>query len=237
MLPDIQISELIKLKRPVRSVEFFPPKEEIGIEHLLNIASELKAIGLDFVSVTYGAGGSTRPRSIAVCKRLREELGFTVMPHLTCVGSNKEELLHIIDGFHKDGFRNIMALRGDPPQGHTTFEPSPDGLKHASDLVAMVHKSHPDISLGVGGYPEKHSKLIRARLLSRRNFSLKMMFTSTLWKSATPWVLISRLFRESCRYCLFNKFADLLPYVEPRFLSGWCISLSLQAIILRRSSR
>jgi methylenetetrahydrofolate reductase (NADPH) len=156
MLPDIQIGELLTLKRPLRSVEFFPPKDDTGIDHLLNIARELKTIGLDFVSVTYGAGGSTHERSLMVSNRLRDELGFTVMPHLTCVGSNRAQLIDTVDAIHKQGFRNIMALRGDPPQGHATFEPSPDGLKHGSDLVALIRQKYADISIGVGGYPEKH---------------------------------------------------------------------------------
>jgi methylenetetrahydrofolate reductase (NADPH) len=91
-----------------------------------------------------------------VCELLRHEFGFTVMPHLTCVGHSRAELTAIADRIHADGFRNIMALRGDPPRGQTAFTPRADGLGHASDLVALLKERHPDFCLGVAGYPEKH---------------------------------------------------------------------------------
>jgi methylenetetrahydrofolate reductase (NADPH) len=87
---------------------------------------------------------------------LRTELGYTVMPHLTCVGHSRAELGEVADRIHTGGFRNIMTLRGDPPKGETAFTPSPDGLRYASDLVALLKARHSDFCLGVGGYPEKH---------------------------------------------------------------------------------
>jgi methylenetetrahydrofolate reductase (NADPH) len=110
----------------------------------------------DFVSITYGAGGTTRERTFKYARILREEFGWLVMPHLTCVGSTKNELLEIVAGYHADGIRNIMALRGDPPKGETEFVPCPDGLRHASDLIALIRENFPDICLGAGAYPEKH---------------------------------------------------------------------------------
>jgi methylenetetrahydrofolate reductase (NADPH) len=110
----------------------------------------------DFVSVTYGAGGSTQARTTQVSTILRQDCGFTVMPHLTCVGHSIAELSALADRLHTSGFRNIMALRGDPPKGATTFSAHADGLSHASDLVALLKSRHPDFCLGVAGYPEKH---------------------------------------------------------------------------------
>lgn len=119
-------------------------------------AAQLLALRPDFVTCTYGAGGSTRQRTLGVCSMLRD-MGFgPVMPHLTCVGSSQAELGEIADEIHAMGFRNIMTLRGDPPKGELSFQTAKDGLAHASDLVALLKFRHPDICCGVAGYPEVH---------------------------------------------------------------------------------
>lgn len=156
MIPDRPISELLARRQPVRSLEFFPPKDDAGVHALRDTARALKPIAPDFVSVTYGAGGSTRARTAEVSALLRSELGCTVMPHLTCVGHSRGELGGIADTIHAAGFRNVMTLRGDPPKGATAFAPAPDGLRYASELVALLKSRHADFCLGVGGYPEKH---------------------------------------------------------------------------------
>jgi methylenetetrahydrofolate reductase (NADPH) len=157
MPPDSPISGFFSQKpHPLRSLEFFPPKDDAGVAALRETALTLRRIAPDFVSVTYGAGGSTRERTAQVSRILREEIGFTVMPHLTCVGHTRFELNDIADQLHAGGYRNIMTLRGDPPKGQTEFVPSKDGLRYASDLVALLKARHPDFCLGVGGYPEKH---------------------------------------------------------------------------------
>ncbi len=156
MPPDSPISSLLSASRPLRSLEFFPPRDDAGVEALRTTAAALKHISPDFVSVTYGAGGSTRERTAQVSDLLRRDFGFTVMPHLTCVGHSRTELNAVADQLHAAGFRNIMALRGDPPKGETSFTPSVDGLRYASDLVALLKSRHSDFCLGVGGYPEKH---------------------------------------------------------------------------------
>jgi methylenetetrahydrofolate reductase (NADPH) len=156
MTPDRPISDLFTQHRPLRSLEFFPPKDEAGVEALRLTATALKRIAPDFVSVTYGAGGSTRERTAQVCEFLRRDFGFTVMPHLTCVGHSRAELGEMADRIHAGGFRNIMTLRGDPPKGQTEFVPYKDGLRYANDLVALLKAKHSDFCLGVGGYPETH---------------------------------------------------------------------------------
>ena len=156
MLPDQPISELFAGRGTLRSLEFFPPKDEAGVEALRHTAVALQRIAPDFVSVTYGAGGSTRERSAQVSALLKSEFGFTVMPHLTCVAHSRAELAALADGIHAAGFRNVMALRGDPPQGASDFRPAADGLRHAEELVVLLRGRHPDFCLGVAGYPEKH---------------------------------------------------------------------------------
>lgn len=156
MTPDRPISELFALQRPLRSLEFFPPRDDAGVEVLRAAATTLKRINPDFVSVTYGAGGTTRDRTAQVSAMLKNELGFTVMPHLTCVGHSRAELEGIADRIHAGGFRNIMTLRGDPPKGSTEFQVTAEGLRNANELVSLLRARQPDLCLGVAGYPEKH---------------------------------------------------------------------------------
>jgi methylenetetrahydrofolate reductase (NADPH) len=156
MQADRPLSELFSQRRPLRSIEFFPPKDDAGVEALRKTAAALKSMDPDFASVTYGAGGSTRQRTAQVSNLLRSEFGYTVMPHLTCVGHSRDELNEIADRIHADGFRNIMTLRGDPPKGATEFTVATDGLRYANELVRLLKARHPDFCLGVGGYPEKH---------------------------------------------------------------------------------
>jgi len=160
MIADRSISELLTSKRTVRSLEFFPPKDEAGMESLRQTAAALKSIAPDFVSVTYGAGGTTRDCSARASAMLKNEFGFTVMPHLTCVGHSRPELGEIADQLHADGFRNIMTLRGDPPKGDTQFRTVADGLSNANELVSLLKERHADFCLGVAGYPEKHPEAV-----------------------------------------------------------------------------
>ncbi len=156
MTPDRCISDFFAQKRPLRSLEFFPPRDDAGVEALRTAATSLKRMNPDFVSVTYGAGGTTRDRTAQISAMLKHDLGFTVMPHLTCVGHSRAELEEIADRIHAGGFRNIMTLRGDPPKGSTEFKVTADGLSNANELVALLRARQPDLCLGVAGYPEKH---------------------------------------------------------------------------------
>jgi len=154
--PGRAISDMLSAGEPILSVEFYPPKTEEGARQILRTANALKSFGPDFVSITYGAGGSTRERTLDYGELMQEIFGFEVMPHLTCVGHSREELKGILERFKETGFRNIMTLRGDPPKGKTDFVPHPDGLSYGSELVAFIREHFPHFCLGVGGYPEKH---------------------------------------------------------------------------------
>ena len=150
------ISEFFERKKTIFSLEFFPPKNDTGGEKMLNTAKLLKPYKPDFVSITYGAGGGTRKTTLHYARILKQEFGFEVMPHLTCVGHTVKELLEILDEFSNEGFCNIMALRGDPPKGQTSFKPITGGLTYASELVLLIRKHYPHFGIGVAGYPEKH---------------------------------------------------------------------------------
>lgn len=151
-----KIVDKLNSPAPLLSVEFFPPKNDEGARQILETAQQLEPFAPDFVSITYGAGGSTRERTLEYGKLLAERFGFEVMPHLTCVGHSRDELSGIIRNFESLGFRNIMALRGDPPKGQNVFTPHPEGFRYASELVAFIREGFPQFGIGVGGYPEKH---------------------------------------------------------------------------------
>jgi methylenetetrahydrofolate reductase (NADPH) len=149
------IRERLAHKRPVFSFEFFPPKTEKGEEVLWRSLEQLAPLAPDFVSVTYGAGGSTRARTLELVGRIKRELGVEPMAHLTCVGASRDELARTIDQLGDQGIHNILALRGDPPQGQANFTPQPGGLRHANELVAFVRERGP-FCVGAACYPEVH---------------------------------------------------------------------------------
>lgn len=160
----LSINQRLAESKPVISIEFFPPKSDDAAGQLLQTAERLSAFQPDFASITYGAGGSTRSRTLKYARSLREDYGYTVMPHLTCVGHSREELKQIIAEFKAAGLSQIMALRGDPPQGQSDFTPHPDGLRYANELVALIREVYPECTLGVAGYPEKHPEAVSAEI-------------------------------------------------------------------------
>jgi len=214
ILADSPISELFAQRHPLRSIEFFPPPgDEVTVEALRHTAAVLKPIAPDFVSVTYGAGGSTRQRTAQVSAILRTEFGFTVMPHLTCVGHSRGELEEIADRIYENGFRNIMALRGDPPKGSADFAPAKDGLRHANELVSLLKARHRDFCLGVAGYPEKHPEAPSAEAdmdnLKRKVDAGAALVTTQLFFDNTVYYR----FVERCRKAAIT--VPILPGIMP----------------------
>jgi methylenetetrahydrofolate reductase (NADPH) len=138
------------------SFEFFPPKDEPGWENLFANISDLMPLKPAYVSVTYGAGGSTRDRTHKLIVRIQQETSLTVVSHLTCVGSNRTETGGILRNYAASGVENILALRGDPPKGQRDFVHPPDGFAYAADLVAFIKKNFPHMGVGVAGFPEGH---------------------------------------------------------------------------------
>lgn len=140
---------------PTLSYELFPPKNPTGWGTLYATLGEISKLSPDFISVTYGAGGSTRAKTVDLVARIQGELGIESMAHLTCVGHSKAEIREILAALAASGIRNVLALRGDPPKGDTAFKPHPDGFAHATDLIAFI-KGHFELNIGCAFYPEKH---------------------------------------------------------------------------------
>ncbi|MGC2779431.1 MAG: methylenetetrahydrofolate reductase [NAD(P)H] [Bradyrhizobium sp.] len=145
------------IPRPKISFEFFPPKTEEMDRTLWASIERLAPLEPSFVSVTYGAGGSTRERTHATIARILKETALLPAAHLTCVGASRQEIDDVVDRYHEVGVRHIVALRGDPPGGiGTPYHTHADGYQTSPELIASIKKRHPDIEISVSAYPEKH---------------------------------------------------------------------------------
>lgn len=153
----MKIRDLFASGKPLFSFEFFPPKTDAGMANLEKTIRDLADLNPAYVSVTYGAGGSTREKTVSLVTRIQNELGICAMAHFTCVGSGKAEMGEVLDRLISAGIDNIIALRGDPPAGATVFEQAPDGFGHASQLVGFIRERFGDrVSLAGAAYPESH---------------------------------------------------------------------------------
>jgi methylenetetrahydrofolate reductase (NADPH) len=151
----VRLPEIYAHRRPAISVEFFPPKTPAGEALLAQRLERFRALDPAFCSITYGAGGSTREKTLEWARRLRNEYGFETMCHLTCVGHSREELRSLLEGLWADAIENIIALRGDPPRGQENWQPHPEGLRHAVELVRLARSVAP-FGIAVAGFPEGH---------------------------------------------------------------------------------
>jgi methylenetetrahydrofolate reductase (NADPH) len=152
----MRIDEIIASKgEPVFSFEFFPPKSEEGERNLRAALAQLRELEPDFASVTYGAGGSTRERTLAIVAWLKREVGIEAMAHLTCVGASVAELRATLDQLLEAGIENVLALRGDPPRGEREWRAHPQGLHYSGELAALIAADYP-FCIGAACFPEVH---------------------------------------------------------------------------------
>ncbi len=151
----MRISDILRTDRQAVSFEFFPPKDDAGFASLFATIEALKGLDPSYVSVTYGAGGSTRRKTVELVKRIKHETGIESMAHLTCVGANRDEIGGVLDDLAAAGLENVLPLRGDPPKGESDFVPTPGGFRYANELVAFIRERH-SFCLGGACYPEKH---------------------------------------------------------------------------------
>ncbi len=151
----MRIDDILEQRRPCFSFEFFPPKDDEGVARLLATIGELEQDDPGFVSVTYGAGGSTRTRTIEMVTRIRQEANTEVMAHLTCAGSTRDELHDVLGELRDAGVENVLALRGDPPAGESEWKPTPGGLSYSTELAALASADY-DFAIGAACFPEVH---------------------------------------------------------------------------------
>ncbi len=152
----MRIADRLRTGPPCFSFEFFPPKSEEGVTQLFTTLKELADLQPGFVSVTYGAGGSTRQLTIELTSAIKRETGIEAMAHLTCVGHSRVELAEILERFKSAGMENVLALRGDPPKDQAVFTPAPDGFSHGNELMQFIRARGYDFCIGGACYPEAH---------------------------------------------------------------------------------
>lgn len=152
----MHIKDILSTSSPSLSFEFFPPKSEKGSEELYKTISELESLNPSFVSVTYGAGGTTRELTHDLVVRIKKTTSIEPVPHLTCVGHSEEEMEMILKHYAEADVKNVLALRGDPPRGVKNYDHNRDALSYASDLVSFVKEHQADFGIGVAGFPEGH---------------------------------------------------------------------------------
>jgi methylenetetrahydrofolate reductase (NADPH) len=155
----MRIDQILGLGKPTISFEFFPPKSEAGFTQLYQTVEDLRPLKPSYVSVTYGAGGSTRQKTVELVEKIQNEIGIRSMAHLTCVGHTAGEIGGILDDLWNAGIRNVLALRGDPPAGQSQFVATEGGFGYANELVGYVKSKH-DFCIGVAGYPEGHPQCL-----------------------------------------------------------------------------
>lgn len=157
----MKIIDLMRDGKQTVSFEFFPPKTDQGFEDLFRTIEALRPLKPSYVSVTYGAGGSTRRKTVELVKRIKNEIGIEPLAHLTCVGSTRDEMAEILDTLQRDGAENVLPLRGDPPKGETEFKPVPNGFRYANELVEFARDSY-QFCLAGACYPETHPESTNA---------------------------------------------------------------------------
>lgn len=154
----MKIEQTLKSTRTI-SCEFFPPRTSEGIPGVFEAVGRLKTFSPDFVSVTYGAGGSTRAFTEEITEVIKEQHDLEVMAHLTCVGQTKDELNEVLERLDRSGIDNVIALRGDPPRGQEDFVPVDGGFQHATELIKHIRENF-DFGLAAGCYPEGHTESV-----------------------------------------------------------------------------
>ncbi len=193
----MKISRMHDQPGPVFSFEFFPPKTQKSADQLMATVAELKEmIDPDFVSVTYGAGGTTRERTLQCVARIQRELKITSMAHLTCVGHDRAELRRIGGLLAEDGIENILVLRGDPPKGEEQFVQAQGGFAHASDLAGFLREEF-QFDLGGACYPEAHpeSKTVADDMewtAKKVTNGVTFLTTQLFFENRTYWSFVER---------------------------------------------
>ena len=153
----MRLDHLFATNQRTLSFEFFPPKTDRAWYTLEDTIDQLSGLGPDFVSVTYGAGGSTRAKTREIVEHIQQSTGLTAMAHLTCVGATREEIRGLLDEYANAGIENILALRGDPPKGSTEFTVTPGGCSYATELIELVREDGRFAIVGAA-YPEGHTE-------------------------------------------------------------------------------
>lgn len=222
----MRISQALATQRPFFSFEFFPPRTDEAFAHLLEAAWTLRELRPAFVSVTYGAGGSTRARTIEVSKRIRTDAGLNVMAHVTCVGSSRADLRGVLGELEAAGIENVLALRGDPPRDSAIFEQPPNGFAHADELTAMIRRNY-RFCVGGACYPEKHPEAASAEedvrnLGHKVNAGAEFLITQLFFDNDRYFAFVDRLRGAGIRVPVLPGIMPITNYEQIRRFTAMC---------------
>jgi methylenetetrahydrofolate reductase (NADPH) len=224
-----QIAALFQASRPVLSFEVFPPKKEGDVEALYKVFDQLKPLRPDYISVTYGAGGSNKGMAFQIAAYLLK-IGITPLAHFTCVGHDKASIGDQLDELWSLGVRNILALRGDPLRGQDKFVAPKDGFGHANELVSFIKERH-DFCLGVAAYPETHPDAVSAEkdlfyLKQKLDAGADFANTQMFFDNAAYFDFVARARSYGVKQPIIP---GVMPVLTPKFFArDWGVAIPLE---------
>ncbi len=222
----MRIDEALGTRRPFFSFEFFPPQDDAGERELFQTIETLRRLRPAYVSITYGAGGSTRARTVDISKRIQNDVGLTVMSHVTCVGASKRDLRNLFYELREANIENIMALRGDPPRGQADFVPVADGFAYASELIAMLDAEF-NFCVGAACYPETHPQALSPEsdlhhLTEKVNAGAKFLVTQICFDNDTYFEFVGRARRAGITVPILPGLWPITNYKQIARIASLC---------------
>lgn len=220
-----RIIDIFSQKEVTLSFEFFPSKKNSQLDSFFHVVEELVRLGPDFISVTYGAGGSTRAKTMEITTELQNRFNIPTIHHITCVGHSRQDLTEILDNIKANGIVNVLALRGDPPHGVKEWKPEPGGLMHAYQLCDLLKKSYREyFSCGVAGFPEGHpeapNKEIDAKYMKNKiEHGGEFIITQLFYENKDYFDYVTRLHNINVNN---RVIPGILPVVNFKNLKNFC---------------
>jgi methylenetetrahydrofolate reductase (NADPH) len=223
----MKIRNRLNPSNPCFSFEFFPPKTDEGTANLLKTLEDLAPLDPGFVSVTYGAGGSTRDRTVELVTRIKQSTGIEAMAHLTCVGHSREELRELLQRLAAAKIDNVLPLRGDPPKGEKEFVPSPGGFRYASELVQFIREEDFNFCLGGACYPEGHVETVSRdddlrHLKAKVDAGLDFLITQLFFDNAFYFDFVERARRAGINVPIVPGIMPITNYEQVHRFTRMC---------------
>ncbi len=231
-----KIPDIFKKKSKTLSFEFFPPKKDSQLDHFFHVVGELVKLEPDFISVTYGAGGSTRDQTMEISTKLQDHFDLPIIHHLTCIGQSKQEMNQILDLMKENGITNVFALRGDPPREVQGWKKHPNGFTYAYELCELVTTTYKgDFSCGVAGFPEGHpdtpNKELDAQYLKNKiDHGAEYVITQLFYENSYYFDYLTRLRKIGVQKRIIPGILPILNYKNIKKFCEFCGSSIPQRI-------
>lgn len=223
----MSLAKLYATGKRILSFELFPPKTDQGTSELMKSVHELARYKPDYFTCTYGAGGSTRDRTLSITGDVRKSLGIPVASHLTCVGSTVDQLREYLDSAQAAGVDYIVALRGDPPKGDSQFKPVQGGLSYANQLVSLIREEYPQFGIAVAGYPEVHQEAPNAdvdlqNLVRKVQCGADVIITQLFYDNDDYFRFCDRCLAAGIRIPIVPGLLPVLSLAQVQRIAGLC---------------